>query len=454
MARVNVPARSPTKVTHEGGRAVHISPYEELRRSVLSCLLWEDTFYEKGVDIATRIHDLSQDVELDKVLALGVEARQHYHLRHAPLWLLLGAFKQHSAAAERDPAHGTALASAVFNTVQRADELAEIVAMYWKDGRRPLPAAMKRGLAKAFDKFDEYQFAKYDRDAAIKLRDVMFLVRPKPKNAEQAALFKRIAERQLATPDTWETKISAAGKDKAKAKAEWERMLSERRMGGLAVLRNLRNMQQAGIDAALIRKGLAEAPVKRVLPFRFLAAAQHAPGFETEIEALMLKAAGQLDKLPGTTILLTDVSGSMVSHSPLSAKSKMSRTDAAIGLNILCREVCEHAYQYAFSTSWGEIPNRRGFGLGDALERVSFFGGGTHLAGALTGIMKRGVKADRIIVLTDEQSHDGSIPCWLERGYVCNVAPYKNGVGYRNGWTHIDGWSERVVDYIREVERA
>jgi hypothetical protein len=58
----------------------------------------------------------------------------------------------------------------------------------------------------------------------------------------------------------------------------------------------------------------------------------------------------------------------------------------------------------------------------------------------------------RIIVITDEQSHDGILPAWTPRAYVVNVAPYKHGVSYGNGWTHVDGWSERIVDYIAAVE--
>jgi hypothetical protein len=44
-----------------------------------------------------------------------------------------------------------------------------------------LPAQMRKGLARAFGKFDEYQLAKYDRDGVVKLRDVLRLARPKPK---------------------------------------------------------------------------------------------------------------------------------------------------------------------------------------------------------------------------------------------------------------------------------
>jgi hypothetical protein len=59
---------------------------------------------------------------------------------------------------------------------------------------------------------------------------------------------------------------------------------------------------------------------------------------------------------------------------------------------------------------------------------------------------------DRAIVITDEQSHDGILPAFTKLAYVVNVAPYKHGVGYRDGWSHIDGWSERVIDFIRETE--
>src|SRR2546427_5125110 len=37
---------------------------------------------------------------------------------------------------------------------------------------------------------------------------------------------------------------------------------------------------------------------------------------------------------------------------------------------------------------------------------------------------------------------------WAPRAYAVNVAPYKHGISYGNGWTHVDGWSERIVDFI------
>jgi hypothetical protein len=86
--------------------------------------------------------------------------------------------------------------------------------------------------------------------------------------------------------------------------------------------------------------------------------------------------------------------------------------------------------------------------LRDALDQSQPHGG-TQLGKALEGLDE---KYDRLIVITDEQSHD-RVPAPKGRGYVINVASYRNGVGY-GPWTHIDGWSEAVLGYIREMERA
>ena len=114
----------------------------------------------------------------------------------------------------------------------------------------------------------------------------------------------------------------------------------------------------------------------------------------------------------------------------------------------LLREVAEKVSVYTFSDEAKRIPARRGFALRDAME-ASLPHGGTRLGAALDSITE---KYDRIIVVTDEQSHD-RVPAPKGRGYVINVASAKNGVGYGK-WSHIDGWSEAVVEYVRELERA
>jgi 60 kDa SS-A/Ro ribonucleoprotein len=183
----------------------------------------------------------------------------------------------------------------------------------------------------------------------------------------------------------------------------------------------------------------------RVLPFRFLAAARYAPQWEEALETAMFRSVASREKLAGHTVLLVDVSGSMVA--PLSHRSEMLRTDAAYGLAILLREIAEKVTVYTFSQDAKLVPARRGFALRDAMESSQAHLG-TYLGKALDAVTE---PYDRIVVITDEQSHD-RIAAPKGKGYVVNVASARNGVGYGK-WAHIDGWSEAIVEYIRELER-
>lgn len=424
--------------THEGAPAAVLTTAQTLRRSVLSCMLWEGEFYESGVSVASRIRELVPLVDAREVAALAVEARTRMKLRHAPLLLV--------REMARYASHRALVAETLAAVIQRADELAEFVAIYWSEGKVPLSAQVKKGLAAAFTRFDEYALAKYDRAGAIRLRDVLFLCHAKPVDAAQAALWKRLIDGELATPDTWEVALSAAGTSNGEVSklAVWERLLAERKLGALALLRNLRNMLAAGVAEKQIATALDTMRTDRVLPFRFLAAARYAPQMEDALERAMFRAVEGMEKLRGRTVLLVDVSGSMVAR--ISHKSEMLRTDAAYGLAVLLRELCEEVSVFTFSEKTVRIAPRRGFALRDALE-ASQPHMGTYLGRALAEV---GTDYDRIVVLTDEQSHD-HVSAPHGKGYMINVASARNGVGYGE-WIHFDGFSEAVVDYIREAE--
>jgi hypothetical protein len=397
-------------------------------------MLWEDEFYESGQTIAARIRELVPRVAPEAVAALAVETRTAMKLRHAPLLLV--------REMARYASHRALVAETLVRVIQRADELAEFVAIYWAEGRVPLSAQVKQGLAAAFTNFDEYALAKYDRAGAVRLRDVLFLCHARPRDAAQAELWKRLVNGELATPDTWEVALSSGG-DK---RGHWERLLGEGRLGALALLRNLRNMESAGVSEEYVAAALETMRTDRVLPFRFLAAARHAPQWEPMLERAMFRSLEEAARLAGHTVLLVDVSGSMVA--PLSGRSAMLRTDAAYGLAVLLSEIAEKVSLYTFSDACVRIPPRRGFALRDAMESSQRHGG-TRLGAALDSVRE---PYDRIVIITDEQSHD-RFPAPRGRGYVINVASARNGVGY-GPWSHIDGFSEAVLDYILAVEQT
>jgi 60 kDa SS-A/Ro ribonucleoprotein len=127
---------------------------------------------------------------------------------------------------------------------------------------------------------------------------------------------------------------------------------------------------------------------------------------------------------------------------PMSARSEMLRVDAACGLAVLAREICEDVEIYTFSNDVKKVPPRRGFALRDAIVQSQPHGG-TYLGKAVAEVDRKGT---RLIVITDEQSHD-KVPAPKGAGYMINVASNRNGVG-AGDWTRVDGFSEAVIDWI------
>lgn len=438
--KTNTAPRASRIVNNEGVKAAPNNPFDELRRSLLACLLWEDGFYEGGEAIADRIKRLVKLCLPNQVADLAIQAREAHYLRHAPL-LLVRELARDSSRCEAG-----LIARTLARVIQRADELSEFLSIYWKDGKRPLSKQVKKGLALAFQKFNAYQLGKYNRDAAIKLRDVLFLCHAKPKDADQDALWKRLIDGTLESPDTWEVALSG-GADKRET---FERLIRDGKLGYLALLRNLRNMQEAGVDRGLIESALKAGAVgSKVLPFRFIAAARAVPALEPAIDIAMQQAMQAMVKLPGTTVVLIDTSPSMAAN--LSSKSDLSRMDAAFALAILLRGVCEDARVFAFSRDCREVPARQGMALADAIK-AAVPSNGTLLGAAVAHVAMAVPGATRLIVFTDEESQDrvSGPHC---KGYMVNVATTNNGVNFGQ-WTSITGFSESVVSYIAASEQT
>ena len=442
--KTNVSTKSTPEYTHEGAKAIKLySPEQQLRRTVMSCLLWEDDYYEDGVAISNRIREYAEKVPVIKLAEIIVEVREKFYLRHIPLFLLVTLIARSKSSL---------VADTIYKTIQRPDELGELLSLYWHDGKKSLSAQLKKGLAKAFTKFNAYSLSKYNRDSKIKLRDVMFLVHPKPKDKDQEEVFKKLANNTLESPDTWEVALSA-GADK---KETFERLLKENKLGYLALLRNLRNMMQANVDPELVREAIKDtANAKKILPFRFIAAARAAPLYEKELDEAMESSIAELPKLSGLTVVMMDVSGSM--QNQLSSKSDMVRMDAGSALASIIRS--DELRIFTFSEQLIEVPsNRRGMSGVDAI-RSSQLHMGTYLRKTLDLLYQEVPKMTRLIVISDEQiTHEGNASGTLPApnnalAYMINVGTSKNGVGYGK-WTHIDGFSENIIRYIYEIENT
>jgi len=450
--RVNTKTKTNER-THGGGIAASINPEQALRRSVMSCMLWENEFYEGGQSISERIIELCKQVEPDKVAVIALAARTEMHLRHVPLLLARELARNNYSRVDM----------VLDGVIQRADELAEFLALYWQDGKCPVSHKVRNGLNMALTKFNEYALAKYNRKSKVKLRDVLRVCHPTPKCAEQGQLWKDVINDTLTVPDTWETALSAGG-DKGDT---WNRLVQEQKLGGLAFLRNLRNMREAGLPKSLIKEAIQNVNFNKVFPYRFIAANTYNPEWEDIIEPVMLGRMAQMPKLSGKTVLIVDVSGSMYG-SGMSNYSEMDRAKTACSLAILVRELCEDSAIYATAGNDSDrihqtklVPSRRGFALADKVYTMCqpLGGGGIFLKQVMDYVFDREHTADRIIVITDEQDCSRSSAdspnkanAFGNQNYIINVASAKNGIAY-DKWTHINGFSESVLRYIAEYER-
>jgi 60 kDa SS-A/Ro ribonucleoprotein len=440
--KINI-ANKNTETTHEGVPTHKASDMQTLRRSVMSCMLWEKGFYEDGEDIANRVYALAQKVPADQLAALAYEVRTSGKLRHIPLVLLSALAKSGSGT--------TIPGDAIEKTVTRADELAELVAVHAKmngvttaEVKSVMSAQMKKGLGRAFKKFNAYQLAKYNRDAAVKLRDVLFLSHAKPENAEQAELWKKLIDGKLESPDTWEVSLSG-GADK---KETFERLLFENKLGYMALLRNLRNMATAGVDETMVKQAILNRKgAEYVLPFRFVAAARACPQYEPQLDEAMIAAVKDTKSLTGKTVVLVDISGSMTSA--LSSKSDLSCIDAAAALASVIK--CDDVRVFSFSNKTVEVPYRMGMAGIDAIRKSQAMQS-TMLGQALKDVERLVPDYERLIVITDEQTSDSVQTPVGKYNYLINVASNKNGISYGKKWIHIDGFSENVINYIHEYE--
>ena len=432
--RMNTPVKAPKQFTHEGGVARRQTSSCELERAVCACLLWEDSFYESGESIADRIKALAAIEPTASLAALAIRARNELNLRHAPLLLL----------AELANRPGPTFRKTVYEVINRPDELGEFVAIY---GRK-MPSRVKRGLADCFYKFNEYQFAKYKGEGnKFSLRDVMFLVHPKPtcvfrgdKWVNQSETFTKIANKTLPSPDTWEVALSS-GADKAET---FTRLLTEKKLGYLALLRNLRNMETAGVDYDLVADAIRDGNKDKIFPFRFVAAWRAAPAYERPLDAALRDVVAKLPAFKGRTAILVDISGSMSDH--LSQKSDMLRIDAASALAVCYPGDCE---VYSFSNNLVQVKGASGLG-GISQIIGSQAHGGTNLAGALAALPR---VYDRIIVITDEQTYGRVLMPTCKHSYIINVASYQPSIVY-GSTVSITGFSENVFRFMAEHENG
>lgn len=458
------------------------------------------------------------------LLAIAHWLRKEGHCRQTPLVLLACA-----AASKNSMKFVRGYAPLI---IQRADELVGAYAAYRYLFGKPIPRCLLKGIRDAFRNFDEYQLIKYNQSGKTpNLKDVMlqmpdrkpgtpvsrgmaeFLLngslisRNGTDHSESAPLVAAYLRFLRAANDNrvWSKDMERLAAD---AKATWEVVISQfggskdtwssvlPRMGYMAVLRNIRNMVQAGVDSKLIADRIANRKAvlhSKQFPFRFLAAANEIARSNIAVKdrKIILDAISvaleisveNVGRIPGDTAVLVDVSGSM--SSPVSGKSKMTCKDAAMCLAAIFAKACERAYVYAFGSRELLLDVRGTDSVSSIIDKLSVAdrhcGHATYAYKPLYDMIDKDLNVDRIVLLSDMQCYSADTRFYRDyeernaagKTVASGLRDYKRR-NNRNVWLHsvnlrsyggtsqvsekengvnlVSGFSEKILSLFLEAE--
>ena len=513
--KFNLSTKTSTETTnYMGAKAFRLSPEMELYTAVATCMV-DDSYYENQTDRLTRIKNLINQCPPEFVAKLALYVRNEMNLRSIPVVLAVELAKQQSG--------NPLVAKTIAAMVQRADEIKEILAYYQMANQRTgikklnrLSKQVQKGLARAFNKFDEYQFAKYNTDAEVKLRDALFIVHPKAKDADQQMIFNKIANNSLNIPYTWETELSELGQQSFASEAEkqkafagkWEELVFSGKLGYMAVLRNLRNILTKGTEKAFdeaLNIITDEYKIKKSkqLPFRYLSAfleteklKQENLAFESDslkiqkaidsLEKALLISCDNIQMNEGRTAILSDNSGSMYGDtggkSLVTAMSNRKSADIANLFAVLYWNKSKDTSIGLFGDRLIHPALNRNENLFENFKKINQeakkCGPSTErgIFEYMDLLIKNKTIVERIVIFSDCQvgtgcnwyDHQGNkgknfnelLAKYLKinpdvKVYSIDLRGYGNSMTRDNGNTIlVSGWSEKIFDMIYYVENG
>ena len=461
-------------INYEEEKAHSKTPELELYSMACTSML-SDQFYRTGSESLERLKLLIDLVKPEFAMKLAVYTREQMYLRTFPLVMavILSIEKK-------------ANVGFITRVIQRADELTEIFAIYkLLNGKlKPIPSVLKKGIAEAFSKFDTYQLSKYKKDdKEITLRDVMFMTHPKPRRGMKST-FKKLADKKLEPPYTWEVELSTA-KGKGKTKCEvWQELVESGKLGYMAMLRNLRNFLKEGVSIVTLKRvqkfltDSVNVKKSKQLPFRFLSAYQQLEDFESPDIYILLDALEQAinistENIPGydgqTLLIASDVSGSM--RSSISARSTIEQYDIGLLLSMLLQKVTR-CYTGIFGDDFviKQLPKDNILKNVSKLKYLSNeIGWSTNGYRVIDWLIKTGNHVDKIMIFTDCQLwdtyNDSHIAeCWLKyksinpkaKLYLFDLSGYDNtplNINERDVYL-ISGWSDKIFNTLDSLEKG
>lgn len=474
-------ARGPDRLNRAGGLAYADTPLMALYRQVAASLWSGDGYYEKHAEWFARFQAnvaaaMAVDPRFPFALAAYARDKQGLALRTSPLALYV-------EAVARPESKGTGYARRYAPLVlRRADEPAEAIAYFRAHYPGVVPHGLLRGIQDALRGFDEYQLAKYKESGAVSLRDVLRLARPKPRDEAERALWGRAVARHLETPYTWEVELSRSATPEAK-RAAWNELIASGKLGLFALVRNLRNIVQAGADIEAALGALTPERVRGsgILPFQWYkahqAVAQAAgPDLAAPLAEALTWALAEAPRLPGVTLVACDNSGSMSSVNPTRGLSH-----AAIGnlMGALALHLCEAGLAGTFGDSFALAQVNPRHAVFYNLRQIEACGRttgqSTNAWRVFEYLIQHDLRVDRVIMFSDMQCYDAGarfapgavvshslaaeLDAYRQRHpavtvYTVNLATQDNSAQFAPDQPVVElaGWSESIFPFIGAME--
>jgi len=204
MSKFNTKSTGTKTTNLAGGEAFQESPELEFISILLTSFV-QDQYYRSASDGINRVKALVKACDKEFCAKAAIYARNEFGMRSI----------SHVVAGEiAKQVKGKEWTKRFFDkVVYRVDDITEILSYYMGEYKKPLPNSLKKGLAKAFDKFNEYQLAKYRGEGKqLSLVDAVNLVHPSPFNGNADAL-KKLVNGELVSKDTWESELTKAGQN-------------------------------------------------------------------------------------------------------------------------------------------------------------------------------------------------------------------------------------------------
>lgn len=457
-------------VNKEGHAAYSMADKERLVSQVLTTFFNESKFYGDNSKEIIKTAQKVAKTDPKFISNLAAYARKEFHLRSVAhvLTCIVANVVESKPYIKRT----------VDNVVERADDLTEILACYISMYGKPIPNGLKKALGANLKRFNEFALSKYNGgQKAVKFKDILKLTHVKPDNKAQEELFNKVLNDTLETATRWETEVSTKGNNES----TWEELIEKNQLGYMAMLRNLRNIlnaQPKNIQKVYDKLSDPDEVLKsKQLPFRFYSAYREVKGLTNTtnkvldvLERAIEHSVSNMHKLEGKTIIAFDRSGSMDSR--ISSNSDVTCFDISKLLAVLASKICDEYIILSFDYNlYTHNLNSNVPILYSTEHIVGHAGGGTSLHKPLEMMIDKGLKADRLIMISDNEINSG----WsggfrgtcqtLADRYRRTINPnlYVHAIDLQGYGTQqfigdktniIAGWSEKVLEFINLVERG